>query len=177
MIAPSELPLELTWAEMEKARRQGKALAIGLSNCGEKRISALLEKAEEMPAVLQIESHPYLPQNELIDFCRKNMIAVTAYSPLGSGHGELLADPRIAEAAARLKVTPAQLVLAWQINRGVVVIPKSTHVERLKENFTALGIELDWADMELLDGMNKDLRYVTGEKFAFGGYVPAEIFA
>ena len=61
MIAPSELPLELTWAEMEKARRQGKALAIGLSNCGEKRISALLEKAEEMPAVLQIESHPYLP--------------------------------------------------------------------------------------------------------------------
>lgn len=177
MIAPSELPLELTWAEMEKARRQGKALAIGLSNCGEKRISALLEKAEEMPAVLQIESHPYLPQNELIDFCRKNMIAVTAYSPLGSGHGELLADPRIAEAAARLKVTPAQLVLAWQINRGVVVIPKSTHVERLKENFTALGIELDRADMELLDGMNKDLRYVTGEKFAFGGYVPAEIFA
>ncbi len=177
MIAPSELPLELTWAEMEKARRQGKALAIGFSNCGEKRISALLEKAEEMPAVLQIESHPYLPQNELIDFCRKNMIAVTAYSPLGSGHGELLADPRIAEAAARLKVTSAQLVLAWQINRGVVVIPKSTHVERLKENFTALGIELDRADMELLDGMNKDLRYVTGEKFAFGGYVPAEIFA
>ena len=105
------------------------------------------------------------------------MIAVTAYSPLGSGHGELLADARIAEAAARLKVTPAQLVLAWQINRGVVVIPKSTHVERLKENFTALGIELDRADMELLDGMNKDLRYVTGEKFAFGGYVPAEIFA
>ena len=177
MIAPSELPLELTWAEMEKARLQGKALAIVLSNFGVKRISALLEKAEEMPAVLQIESHPYLPQNELIDFCRKNMIAVTAYSPLGSGHGELLADPRIAEAAARLKVTPAQLVLAWQINRGVVVIPKSTHVERLKENFTALGIELDRADMELLDGMNKDLRYVTGEKFAFGGYVPAEIFA
>ena len=177
MIAPSELPLELTWAEMEKARRQGKALAIGLSNYGEKRNSALQEKAEEMPAVLQIESHPYLPQNELIDFCRKNMIAVTAYSPLGSGHGELLAEPRIAEAAARLKVTPAQLVLAWQINRGVVVIPKSTHVERLKENFTALGIELDRADMELLDGMNKDLRYVTGEKFAFGGYVPAEIFA
>ncbi len=177
MISPETLPLELTWAEMEKIKQQGKARAIGLSNCGKERIASLIEKAEELPSVLQVEVHPYLVQDDLIEFCRKNMIAVTAYSPLGSGHGELLADPQIGEAAARLKITPAQLVLAWQMNRGVVVIPKSTHVERLKENFAALSIELDQADMAMIDGLNKNLRYVTGKSFAYGGYTPENIFA
>ncbi len=177
MISPAALPLEQTWAEMEKAKRQGKALAIGLSNCGARTISSLLEKADELPSVLQVESHPYLPQNELADFCRKNMIAMTAYSPLGSGQGELLDDPQIAEMALRLKISSAQLVLAWQINRGVAVIPKSVDVEHLKENFAAINIELDRADMEMLSGMNKNLRYVSGEKFAFGDYSAANLFA
>lgn len=177
MIAPEKLPLELTWAEMEKARQSGKTKAIGLSNCGREKISALMKKAEEMPAVLQVESHPYLTQKELFEFCRQNMIAFTAYSPLGAGHGELLSDPRVAALASRLTITPAQLLLAWQINRGGIVIPKSTKPERLRENFAAWGIELDEADMAVIDGLNKNLRYVSGEKFAFGGYTPRNIFA
>lgn len=177
MVSLQEIPLELTWAELEKAKNQGLVRAIGLSNCGQKKIADLLEKAEETPSVLQIESHPYLVQKELIEFCNKNMIAVTAYSPLGSGHGELLNDPVIEETAKRLKITPAQLLLAWQINRGVIVIPKSTHVDRLKENFAAQNIKLDETDMETIAGLDKGERYITGEKFVFGDYTVEDIFA
>lgn len=177
MVSLQEIPLELTWAELEKAKNHGLVRAIGLSNCGQKRIADLLEKAEEAPAVLQVESHPYLVQKELVEFCNKNMIAVTAYSPLGSGHGELLNDPVIEETAKRLKITPAQLLLAWQINRGVIVIPKSTHVDRLKENFAAQNIELDEADMETIAGLDKGERYITGKKFVFGDYTAEDIFA
>ena len=86
MIPLTEMPLDLTWAEMEKAQQQGLVRSIGVSNFGPKRLAELMEKAQITPAVNQVGSHPLLQQNELLEFCRQNMIVMTAYSPLGSDH-------------------------------------------------------------------------------------------
>lgn len=174
MIPLSELPIELTWAEMEKAHQDGLVKAIGVSNFGIKRLSSLLEKAEIVPAVNQVECHPLLQQNELIDFCKKNNIAVTAYSPLGSQHGanepSVLNNEVIKKMATRLKITPAQLVLAWLMNRGVIVIPKSVHMERLKENYASQIVELDETDMEQIATLDEGYRFIDGAIFEYGGY-------
>lgn len=179
MIPLSELPLELTWAEMEKAYNDGLVKAIGVSNFGAKRLDELLQKGQVMPAVNQVECHPLLQQNELIDFCRKNNVAVTAYSPLGSQHEanepSVLDNDVIKGIAERLKVTPAQVVLAWLMNRGVIVIPKSVHQERIKENFASQVVELDKSDMEQIAALDKGYRFVDGSVFERGGY--SEIFA
>ncbi len=165
----SELPLEITWAEMEKAYNDGLVKAIGVSNFNQKDIAGLIEKAEIVPAVNQVENHPLLQQNELVEFCRKNEIAVTAYSPLGSQHHEagesVLGNMVIKEMAERLKATPAQVVLAWQMQRGIAVIPKSVHEERLKENFAAQALVLDDADMAEISRLDKGYRFVNGKKF------------
>lgn len=179
MIPLSELPLELTWAEMEKAYNDGLVKAIGVSNFGAKRLEEFLQKVQVMPAVNQIECHPLLQQNELIDFCRKNNVAVTAYSPLGSQHESnepsVLDNDAIKGIAERLKVTPAQVVLAWLMNRGVIVIPKSVHQDRIKENFASQVVELDESDMEQIAALDKGYRFVDGSVFERGGYT--EIFA
>lgn len=180
MISLKDLPLDLTWAELEKAKEQGLVRSIGVSNFGPKRLAELIEKAEITPAVNQVESHPLLQQNELIDFCQKNMIAVTAYSPLGSQHEDnepsLLENDIILEIAERLKVSPAQVLLAWQLTRGVIVIPKTVHQERLKENFAASAIELDDEDMKKIASLDKNYRFIDGSGFARGDYTVESIF-
>lgn len=180
MISLQDLPLDLTWAEMEKAQQQGLVRSIGVSNFGPKHLAELIEKAEITPAVNQVESHPLLQQNELIDFCQKNMIAVTAYSPLGSQHEDnepsLLENEIILEIAERLKVTPAQVLLAWQLTRGVIVIPKTVHQERLKENFAASAIVLDEADMQKIATLDKGYRFIDGSGFVRGDYTVESIF-
>ena len=121
-----------------------------------------------------------MQQNELIDFCRKNMIAVTAYSPLGSGQhqGELnlMENEVIGEIAKRLNITPAQVMIAWQVNRGVVSIPKSVHPERIRENFAAQNIELDEEDMKKIATLDRSYRFIDGSAFAYGGYTAENIF-
>lgn len=181
MISLSKLPIELTWAEMEKAYNDGLANAIGVSNFGQKRLGELLEKAEVTPAVNQVECHPLLQQNELIDYCAQNNIAVTAYSPLGSQHDANAEEPSvlgnevIKEIAERLKITPAQVVLSWLMNRGVIVIPKSVHQDRIKENYAAQAVELDATDMEKIASLDKGYRFINGSIFERGDY--KEIFA
>lgn len=179
MVSLDLMPLEITWAEMEKAYNDGLVKSIGVSNFGVKHLEQLIQKAQIVPAVNQIECHPLLQQNDLIEFCRKNNVAVTAYSPLGSQHNEakesVLDNAAIKEVAARLQITPAQLVLAWQFNRGVSAIPKSVHEERLKENFAAQVIELDDADMKQIASLDKGFRFIDGSAFERGGY--KEIFA
>ncbi len=165
----AEVPLEATWGEMEKAYNDGLVRAIGVSNFSRNRIADLIEKVEVVPAVNQIENHPLLQQQELVDFCHKNEIAVTAYSPLGSSHHEdkndVLENETVKEVAGRLQITPAQLVLAWQMQRGLVVIPKSVHEKRLRENFAAQAVVLDATDMEKLAALDKGYRFISGEVF------------
>ncbi len=176
-----DVPIDFTWAEMEKAAKFGLVRSLGVSNFGPKSLSHLIQQAEIIPAVNQVECHPFLQQDALLEFCRQNMIVMTAYSPLGSQHEvnepDLLSHPQIVEISQRLHITPAQVVLAWQLARGVVVIPKSVREERLKENLAATVIELDDADIAKINSLDKGYRYITGQSFAFGGYTPQEIFA
>lgn len=104
MLPLSEAPIADTWQAMEELYKEGKAKAIGVSNFGEKSLTELAMTSEINPMVNQVESHPYLPQEELLSYCQKNMIALTAYSPLGSGSSLMLDDPvidRIAEKTMR----------------------------------------------------------------------------
>ena len=182
VISLQKLPLDLTWAEMEKAQEQGLVRSIGVSNFGPKNLAALIEKAKIVPAVNQVEHHPLLQQNGLLDFCQKNGIALMAYSPLGSQHDhneadDLLHNPVIGEIGNRLKASSAQVLLAWALNRGVIVIPKSLHFERIQENFDAQSVLLDEADMEKIAAMDKGYRFVDGRAFAYGDYTPENIFS
>ena len=176
-----DVPIDFTWAEMEKAAKFGLVRSLGVSNFGPKSLSHLIQQAEIIPAVNQVECHPFLQQDALLEFCRQNMIVMTAYSPLGSQHEvnepDLLSHPQIVEISQRLHITPAQVVLAWQLARGVVVIPKSVREERLKENLAATVVELDDADIAKINSLDKGYRYITGQSFAFGDYTPKEIFA
>lgn len=163
----SEQPLWETWAEMEKLYHEGKVRAIGVSNFNEENLSKLIAKTEIVPAVNQVECHPLLNQNELIAYCNKNNIAVTAYSPLGAerSDGSLLKHPRIVEIAAKNNATPAQILLSWQIARDVIVIPKSVHENRIRENFASLVVELDADDIKQIDALNENYRFFDGKAF------------
>lgn len=184
MLPLEEVPLSETWREMEKAVKAGLVRSIGLSNCGEKRIGGVLAACSLKPAVLQIENHPFLQQKELIAFCKKQGIAVTAYSPLGSQDRSnkqpdeplLLQHPVILGIAERLQVSPAQVLIAWAVNRGVIVIPKSVNEERLRQNLEAYKLKLGKEDMQEIATLERGFRYVNGAAFAYGSYTTENIF-
>ncbi|KAJ7708938.1 NADP-dependent oxidoreductase domain-containing protein [Mycena rosella] len=138
-----------TWAEMEKLPTS-RARAIGVSKFSIKTLEQLLKTAKVVPAVNQVEMHPYLAQTELLEYCRKKGIAVTAYSP--SGREKVRSDPTIVALAAKYGVSPTQIILAWHVARGVSAVPKSAHPERQKENVNlpALSAE-DVASVTALD--------------------------
>jgi len=164
-----QIPLEATWAEMERAYSDDKCKAIGVSNFNIANLQKIISSGTIIPAVNQVESHPLLAQNELIEFCRKYNIAITAYSPLGSQHlddqNRVIDNPTIKEIATKLGATPAQVVLAWQISRGVAVIPKSVHENRLKENFASLATKLDKDDIAQIDTLDQGYRFIGDQKF------------
>ena len=168
-VSLDKIPLSLTWAEMEKLYNDGLVKAIGVSNFSSQKLADLIKKAEIIPMVNQIECHPLLQQKELIDFCNKNQIVVTAYSPLGSQHvnGEngVLENSVVKGMAERLNATSAQIVLAWQMRRGIVVIPKSVHEQRIRENFASLAVELDDADMGKISVLDEHKRFIDGQIF------------
>ncbi len=165
----AQQPLELTWAEMEHLYNEGLIRAIGVSNFNQEHIDNLIKKAEIVPAVNQVECHPFLQQNALIEYCRANNIAVTAYSPLGAqpkdGKESVLQNPLIVEIATKLNATPAQVVLAWQMQRGIIVIPKSVHEARLRENFASSVLVLDEDDMRQIASLDKGYRFIDGKSF------------
>eukprot|EP00842_Homolaphlyctis_polyrhiza_P000999 jgi/Hompol1/18/HPOL_002707-RA len=154
--------IEQTWREMEKLYDEGKAKAIGVSNFNIRKLKELLAVARIKPAVNQVELHPYLPQNELVEFCKKEGILVTAYSPLGStpGPDSVLNDPVVLDVAQRNGKTPAQVLVSWAIQRGTQVIPKTVTPERIVENFQ--DFVLSDADFQALSDIHKrkTVRYI-----------------
>ncbi len=176
-----DIPQEETWAEMEKAQKDGLVRSIGVSNFTQTKLKDLMDKAEIMPAVNQVEIHPYLAQNDLVEFCRENQIVVTAYAPLGSGDrpdtmkeaGEpsLLADQVVAEIAKKNSATPAQVLIAWGLTRGLVEIPKSVQFDRIEENLGALNVTLDDDDMKRLNAIDETFRFVTGKNLTGADHV------
>ena len=176
-----DIPQEETWAEMEKAQKDGLVRSIGVSNFTQTKLKDLMDKAEIMPAVNQVEIHPYLAQNDLVEFCRENQIVVTAYAPLGSGDrpdtmkeaGEpsLLADQVVADIAKKNSATPAQVLIAWGLTRGLVEIPKSVQFDRIEENLGALNVTLDDDDMKRLNAIDETFRFVTGKNLTGSDHV------
>lgn len=146
------------WAVLERLYRAGRVKAIGVSNFMVPHLAELLAHAQVVPAVNQIEVSPFLQQREVRALCAKHAIVVQAYSPLTKGqrlgHRVLV---RIAQRHAR---SPAQVLLRWGLQRGVVVLPKSTQAARIAENFDLWGFDLDFADLAALDALEENL--VTG---------------
>ncbi len=146
------------WKKMEAVYKSGKAKAIGVSNYQTHHLADLLEEAEIIPAVNQIECYPYLSQAATIQYCLERNIRPEAWGPLGAGKSDILTNPVITEIAKKRGLTPAQVVLGWNLERGVIVIPKSIHKERLTENLKCTDFELTDEDMTRISALNKNLR-------------------
>ncbi|KAI4820362.1 hypothetical protein KUCAC02_028346 [Chaenocephalus aceratus] len=158
-----------TWAAMESLVDKGLVKAIGLSNFNARQMDDIISTARHAPVVNQVECHPYLSQADLLSHCRSVAVCVTAYSPLGSGDRpwaapddrSLLTDPRLAAIAQRYQKTPAQVVLRWHVQRGVVCIPKSVTPSRIQQNLQVLDFSLSEDDMKLLESFNCNQRLIV----------------
>lgn len=145
-----------SWRALEEIYAGGRAKAIGVSNFTIAHLDELIKSSKVVPAVNQVEFHPFLFQKDLMDFCNKHGIALEAYSPLA--HGERMDQPVISALAAKYKKTNAQVMLRWSVQRGNIVIPKTTHKERMTENLDIFDFEINDKDMKSLDGLNENYR-------------------
>lgn len=148
-----------TWKAMEEIYKAGKAKAIGVSNYNIQHLEEMTTYASIPPVVNQVEFHPFLYQKELMDYCSNRNIALEAYCPLS--RGVKLADSRITAIARKHQKTNAQVMIRWSIQHGNIVIPKSSHRERIEENIRVFDFELSDAEMEILDGLNENYRLVN----------------
>lgn len=146
-----------SWAIMEKILRSGKAKSIGVSNFTISHLKSLLEVADVVPVVNQVEFHPLLYQKDLSVFCKNNRILLEAYSPLT--RGRRLKDDRFTNIASRYGKSNAQLLIRWALQHGLIVIPKSHNMERINENFSVFDFNISDDDMSLLDATNENLRF------------------
>ncbi|RAL66727.1 hypothetical protein DID88_007510 [Monilinia fructigena] len=146
-----------TWQELEKVSKTGKTKAIGVSNYSVKNLEELFAKATIIPAVNQIENHPSLPQQEVVDLCKEKGIHITAYSPLGSTGSPLFTAAPIIEVAKKRDVSPGSILLSYHIARGSSVLAKSGHfLERIKANLNI--VKLDDEDLKVLNDYSDDLK-------------------
>ena len=179
LISLNTLPLLETWEAMEKLVDKGLCRHIGVSNFSIVKLRELLNGVRLKPEMNQIELHPYLQQPEMLDFCTKNGIHLTAYSPLGSldrpdslkaeSDPVLLEDATIRAIAKRHQATPAQVLISWAIQRETVVIPKSVNPARLKQNLAAAEVSLTEEDMQEIARLNRNFRYYSGEFWVLPG--------
>ncbi|NBH02719.1 aldo/keto reductase [Amycolatopsis sp. SID8362] len=146
-----------TWKAFEKLYADGRVRAIGVSNFQPAHLERLTDAADVVPAVNQVELHPYLQQQEVREFDAKHGIATEAWSPLAKG-GSLLGDPVVAELAVKHSRTPAQIVLRWHLQLGNVVIPKSVTPARIAENFDLFGFTLTEEEVESLTPLDRGER-------------------
>ena len=159
-----------TWQTLEEFRRDGRARSIGVSNFQVGHLERLANETDTVPAVNQIEVHPYFVNEEVREYCREHGIAVEAWSPIAQG--KVLDDPvvtQIAEAAGR---TPAQVVLRWHIQRGDIVFPKSVTPKRIEENFALFDFELSDHDVDALTALDKGEDGRTGPNPDTFDYIP-----
>ncbi|MEU9002292.1 aldo/keto reductase [Streptomyces sp. NPDC048551] len=144
------------WRAMEEIYRSGRAKAVGVSNFQPRHLSRLLEGGLLVPAVNQIEVHPYLTQADARAYGAEHGIATEAWSPIA--RGKVLDDPVIRRVAERAGKTPAQVTLRWHLQRGDIVFPKSSTRARIEENFDLFDFELPEADMNAISALNRDER-------------------
>jgi len=171
-ISPKDVPVHSTWEGMEAAVRSGLARHIGVSNFSVKKLRNLLDHCTIKPEVDQVEMHPLLQQSDLVDFCAARGVHITAWAPLGSadrpdstkklGAPVLLDNPVINSIAKDRGCSAAQILIAWQVNRGISTIPKSVTPARLRENIAAADIVLSQADMARIAALDQGYRLIDG---------------
>ena len=160
-----------TWRALEGLVDEGKCKAIGLSDVSLDKTKEIFEAARIKPAVVHVESHPYLPQWELLDYCRKNGIVLQAFAALGhSSEPKLLEDPVITAIARRVNKTPAQVLLAWAIQRGTALTTSKTP-SRIKENFEVSTLPQD-AMREISEGIKSRVRFNAVVETGVPGFIP-----
>jgi len=161
-----------TWRALENLVDEGKCKAIGLSDVDLEHVQQIVGAARIKPAVVHVESHPYLPQWELLDYCKANGIVLQAFAVLGHGmEPKLVEHPVISAIAKRVNKTPAQVLLAWAIQRGTALLTTSTIPSQIKENFDVSAIPED-AMRDISDGITSRIRFNAVVQTGVPGFIP-----
>ena len=161
-----------TWRAMEDLANKGRCKAIGLSDVNLEQVQQVFEPARIKPAVVHVESHPYLPQWDLLNYCKKNDIVLQAFAALGhNSEPKLLDDPVIIAVARRVNKTPAQVLLAWAIQRGTAPLTTSKNPSRIRENFEVSALPED-AIREISDGVTSRVRFNAVVETGIPGFIP-----
>jgi diketogulonate reductase-like aldo/keto reductase len=161
-----------TWRALESLVDEGRCKAIGLSDVGIDKTKEIFEAARIKPAVVHVESHPYLPQWELLEYCRKNGIVMQAFASLGhSSEPKLVEDPVVTAIAKRVNKTPAQVLLAWAIQRGTALLTTSKTPSRIKENFDVSSLPQD-AIKEINEGITSRIRFNAVVETGVPSFIP-----
>lgn len=149
------------YRQMEKAYKEGKVRAIGLSNFNKAQIEEILSVCEVRPAILQTEVHPYFQEQELKEFLAEEKIAIQAWYPLGHGDAALLQEPVFTKLGKKYGKSPAQIILRWHTQAGNVVIPGSKNADHIRDNFALFDFILTEEEMDEVAALDKNKRYYT----------------
>ncbi len=172
VIYDKEVTLLDTWGALESLVDEGKCKAIGLSDVSLEQAKAIFDAARIKPAVVHVESHPYLPEWDLVNYCKKNGIVLQAFAALGhSSEPNLLEDSVITAIAERVSKTPAQVLLAWAIQRGTAPLTTSKSPGRIKENFQVSTIP-EGAMREITEGIKSRIRFNAVVETGVPGFIP-----
>ena len=164
--------LRETWGALEELVREGKCKAIGLSDVTVEKVRGIFETATTKPAVVHVESHPYLPEWDLVDYCHKNGIVFQAFAPLGHNtEPRLVEDPIITGIAQRVGKTPAQVLLAWGIQRGTALLTTSKTPSRIEENFAVSALPEEII-REISEGITLRVRLNSVVETGVPGFIP-----
>jgi len=184
-VEADRVPIIETWRAMEELVRDGWVREIGVCNFGCSLLRDLMNQADIQPSMLQVEMHPYLTQNKLLRFCHEAGLGVTAFSPLGAqsyfqlnmaeASESLIEHDDIAAIAAAHDRSPAQVLLRWGVQRGTAVVPKTSNVDRLRENIAIYDFTLTHDEMASIDALNRNRRFNDPGDFcesAFNTFFP-----
>jgi len=172
VVYDSGVTLGETWRALEGLVEGGGCKSIGLSDITLERLQEIVAVSRIKPAVVQVESHPYLPEWELLDFCRQHGIIVQAFAPLGHAmEPKVLDDPVITSIAQRVHKTPAQVALAWAVQRGTAFLTTSTNPRRIRENFEISALPEN-AMLEIRDNIKTRVRFNSVVGTGVPGFIP-----
>src|SRR4051795_8022838 len=172
VIYDSGVTLVDTWRALERLVDDGHCRSIGLSDITLDKLREIVSVARIRPAMVQVESHPYLPEWDLLDFCREHGIVLQAFAALGHAmKPNVLADPVITAIAERVHKTPAQIALAWAVQRGTAFLTTSTNPRRIQENFDISALPED-AMREMKDQITTNIRFNTVVETGVPGFIP-----
>lgn len=163
------------YRQIEKAYKEGKVKAIGLSNFPDELLKEAIDTMEIKPQVVQVEAHPYYPQTELKKVLVQTGMGLMAWYPLGHGDKALIGEPVFGELAAKYGKSNAQIILRWHVQSGNIVIPGSKNPDHIRDNFDIFDFELTDEDMEKIAGVDKNVRYYTATPEMIAAYAAMEL--